>query len=223
MKIAAVVPALNEEKTVGNVLRTLLESKKFNEIILVDGGSKDRTVEIAKELDVKVIKAVNIGGKGQAMRKGVESTDAEIIVFFDSDLLGLKKEHIYLLIEPVEKGEAAMCVGLRERYGGMPAFIAKIDPIGGVIGGERALKRSIFLGVPEKFIKGFAVETALNYFCRKNKLKVKLVKLEGLDIVIKEKKWGFWKGFLNRLKMFFQLFKIRIMILLFNKQFKIKN
>jgi len=222
MKVTAIVPALNEEKTVGNVLKVLLQSKDLDEVILVDGGSEDRTPEIGKEVGAKVIRPGKMPGKGEVMKKGIESTNAEIIVFFDADLLGLKVKHVSLLVQPVLKGKAAMCVGLRGRLGGMPKIMAKIDPIGGVIGGERAMKRSVFENIPFRFIKGFAVETSLNFYCRKNKLPVRLVELEGLDIVIKEKKWGFFKGFLNRIKMFWELFKIRILILIYSKEFKDK-
>ncbi|MFH1656173.1 MAG: glycosyltransferase [Candidatus Nealsonbacteria bacterium] len=222
MKVSAIVSALNEEKTVGNVLKILLQSEILDEVILVDGGSDDRTVEIGRKLGARVLTPGKMPGKGEVMKVGVESTDAEIIAFFDADLLGLRPEHASLIVEPVLKGEVAMCVGLRGRLGGMPKIMAKIDPIGGVIGGERAMKRSVFENIPFKFIKGFAVETSLNYYCRKNKLPVRLVDLEGLDIVIKEKKWGFWKGFLNRIKMTWQLQKIKVLILLHGNEFKNK-
>jgi len=42
-RTAAIVPALNEEANIGNVLKTLLESKGFDEVILVDDGLIDRT------------------------------------------------------------------------------------------------------------------------------------------------------------------------------------
>jgi glycosyltransferase involved in cell wall biosynthesis len=41
MKVTAIVPAYNEEKNIGNVLKVLLDSKILNEIILVDDGSSD--------------------------------------------------------------------------------------------------------------------------------------------------------------------------------------
>jgi glycosyltransferase involved in cell wall biosynthesis len=214
MKVAAIVPALNEEANVGNVLKTLLESKDLDEVILVDDGSTDRTAEIGKILGVKVIELPKKGGsgKGNAMKKAVESADAQVIVFFDADLVGLKTEHISQLVRPILERRAAMAIGVRDRYGGLPKIIAKIDPLL-AIGGERAMKRSIFEALPERFIQGFAVETALDYYCLKRKLKVLYPKLKGLTVIIKEKKWGFVKGFKNRLKMIWQLIKIRFLIL----------
>lgn len=216
-KITAIVPALNEEATIGQILQVLIEAQKnqlLNEVMLVDGGSKDRTVAIAQELGVKVIETGGRGGKGGAMAEGIKNTDSEIIVFFDADLLGLNQDHIKGLLEPIVKGEAVMCVGIRERggwKGKIGEFLIKIDPLS-AIAGERAIRREIFETIPEKFKQRFMVETALNYYCQVNKLPVKYFKLKGLDIIVKEKKWGFWRGFWERLKMNWQLVKIRFLL-----------
>ncbi len=220
MKVAAIVSALNEEANVGNVLKALLESKDLDEVILIDDGSTDRTAEIGRGLGAKVLSLPKKGGsgKGNAMKQGVKSTDAEVIVFIDADLIGLTTEHISLLIRPILENRAAMCVGVRGRYKGLPKFFIKIDSLL-AIGGERAMKRSIFESIPERFIQGFAVETALNYYCRRKKLKVLYPELKNLAVVIKEKKWGFWKGFRNRLKMMWQLIRIRFLIYTNKKEF----
>lgn len=223
MKVAAIVPAYNEAGNVGNVLKALLSSDKLDEVILVDDGSKDKTSEVGRAVGAKVVQLEKNGGKGNAMIRGVASTDADVIVFFDADLISLSPDHVPLLINPIASGEAKMCVGIRGRLGGLPKLLAKISPTTFVIGGERAMTRALFENLPPKFIQGFAVEIASNYFCKANKLPVKLVELKGLKIIVKEKKWGFWKGFANRIKMIWQLIKIRIKILIFRKQFKTKN
>ena len=147
MRIAAIVPALNEEANIGNVLRTLLESKYFNEVILVDDGSEDKTAEIGRELGAKVISLPQKGGsgKGNAMKQGVLNTDAEMIAFFDADLKNLSVENVSLLVEPVLKRQAAMSVGIRERrgWGKISEFFIKIDPLT-AIAGERAMERRVF-------------------------------------------------------------------------------
>lgn len=220
MKIAAIVPAINEEENIGRVLKVLLDSKDLDEVMVADGGSTDKTVEKSQALGAKVIKfSGKKEGKGYVMREAIKRTKAEIIVFFDADLIGLSLEHISLLVQPVLENKAAMCVGLRDRWGGIPEISAKIDPLS-AIGGERAMKRSVFENIPERFTRGFAVETSLNYYCLAKKLPVRYVRLKGLGIIIKEKKWGLVKGFLNRLKMFWQLISIRVLILINRKEFK---
>ncbi len=205
MRVAAIVPALNEEKNIGDVLKTLLNSKDLNEVILVDDGSTDKTAEIGREMGVRVISLSKKGGsgKGNAMRQGVKNTNADIIVFFDADLINLSPEHVSLLIEPVLKKEAVMSVGIRERrgWGNISEFFIKIDPLT-AIAGERAIERYVFEAIPNDFIKGFMVETAMNYYCKSNNLPVRYVKLKGLSNTIQEKKWGIFKDSFARLKIF---------------------
>jgi len=216
-KIAAIVPALNEEANVGRVLKVLLGYKGIEEVILVDDGSTDKTAEIGVKLGVKVVRLSKIGGsgKGNAMKQGVMATDADIVVFFDADLIGLTEEHISALIKPMLDEGIEMCVGLRGRLMGLPQLIAKIDPLM-AIGGERAVRRRLFKSIPDKLIGGFMVESALNYYCLAKKLSVKYVVLKNIGMVIKEKKWGLVRGFSSRIKMFCQIIKIRL-IIIFNK------
>ncbi len=166
MKVAAIVPALNEEKTIAKVLEVLLKSKDLDEIIVVDDGSTDRTAEISRKMGAKVISLPKKGGsgKGNAMKQGVKNTDADIIVFFDADLKGFCLEHISSLVQPILKNQAVMSVGLRDRWQGLPELFVKIDPLL-AIAGERAMKRVIFENIPQEFIKDFWVETVLNYYC----------------------------------------------------------
>jgi glycosyltransferase involved in cell wall biosynthesis len=219
LKVAAIVPAYNEEKTIGDVLKTLISAKELDEIIVVSDGSTDRTAEISKSFGVKVSEGSGRTGKGKAMKKGVKNTDADIIAFFDADLIGLVPEHVSLLVQPILKGEAEMVVGIRDRIGETPLFLLKIDPLL-AFGGERALKREIFENLPEKFSQGFEIETALNFYCQVNKFPVKYIKLKELKMIIKEKKYGFLKGFWERLKMEWEMIKIRISILFHKEEFK---
>lgn len=214
LKVAAIVPALDEEANIGKVLAVLLKSRDLDEVIVVDDGSTDKTAEIAKTAGAKVISLPKKGGSGKAnaMMVGVKSTDAEIIVFFDADLVGLSEDHISLLVKPVLEGGAAMCTGVRGRWMGLPKLMIKIDPLL-AIGGERAMKKAIFEGLPGEFLKGFAVETGLNFYCYEKKLPVVFADLKGLDVVTKEAKWGFWRGFKNRLRMMKQILRVRFLIL----------
>lgn len=218
-KVTAIIAAYNEEANIGNVLRVLLSSPDLDEVIVVDDGSKDRTSEISKKIGAKTIRIEPNQGKGNAMKVGVKNARSEIVAFFDADLLSLTKEHISLIVQPVLKGKAAMCIGVRERWGNLPAFFIKVDPLL-AIGGERAMKRFVFENIPDKFMQGFAVETALDYYCKANKLPVHYAKLKDLNVVVKEKKWGFIKGFKNRIKMIGQILKIRYQIITARKEFK---
>jgi glycosyltransferase involved in cell wall biosynthesis len=89
MKISIVIPALNEEQAIGETLKGIpkekLESLGYEvEILVVDGGSKDRTREIAESLGAKVI-VENRKGYGRAYKTGFEKCSGEIIVTGDAD------------------------------------------------------------------------------------------------------------------------------------------
>ncbi|MEK7181939.1 MAG: 2-phospho-L-lactate transferase CofD family protein [Patescibacteria group bacterium] len=90
-KVSIIVPALNEERTIKQVLRELTHLQfpgmgLEKEIIVVDGGSRDKTYEIAsKESFVRVYKNEGHRGRGMALRLGIEKAKGDIIVFFPSD------------------------------------------------------------------------------------------------------------------------------------------
>lgn len=81
------MPAYNEEKNVGRVVRGLFENG-FDNVLVVDDGSKDKTVEQAESAKAKVIHHVVNRGQGAALRTGNEyvlQNNAEFIVHFDAD------------------------------------------------------------------------------------------------------------------------------------------
>jgi len=112
MKVSAVIPTLNEEKNIARVLREL--PKTINEIIVVDGHSKDRTVQIAKRFGAKIL--YDDIGKGSALRKGVEAASGDIVITMDADY-SHKSSEIGLLIEGI-KGGFDICMGSRFIQGG---------------------------------------------------------------------------------------------------------
>ncbi|MGH1493823.1 MAG: glycosyltransferase family 2 protein [Acidimicrobiales bacterium] len=82
--VSVVVPTLNEAKNLPHVLPHIPDW--VTEVVLVDGGSTDGTVEVAKELrdDVVVIEDLT-PGKGAALRRGFEVAQGDIIVMIDAD------------------------------------------------------------------------------------------------------------------------------------------
>lgn len=102
------VPAYNEEKTVRNVLKIAASAPNVGQIILVDDGSKDRTVERAQGISplIEIISHHSNMGKGAAVRTGIAHARFEIVLFLDADLINVTKEKMYALVEPLIKNEA---------------------------------------------------------------------------------------------------------------------
>ena len=68
MNICAIIPAYNEEKTIGQIIDTLKKVDIINEIIVVSDGSEDNTAQIAGEHQVTVIELPKNMGKGAGKR-----------------------------------------------------------------------------------------------------------------------------------------------------------
>jgi glycosyltransferase involved in cell wall biosynthesis len=85
-KISVVIPTLNEELSIGQVLDSLHKNMKGldYEIVIVDGLSKDKTVEISKEKKARVILEKR-KGYGRAYKTGFSKAKGEIIVTMDGD------------------------------------------------------------------------------------------------------------------------------------------
>ncbi len=85
MKVSVIIPTLNEEESIGHVLDKIPKDPKYEwEIIIVDGNSRDRTREIAKEKGAKVI-VEKRRGYGRAYKTGFAAATGDIIVTLDGD------------------------------------------------------------------------------------------------------------------------------------------
>jgi glycosyltransferase involved in cell wall biosynthesis len=109
LKITVVIPALNEERTIGEIIKKC--KPHADEIIVVDGHSTDKTREIAQNLGAKII-LDHKKGKGEAMRSSIAHISGDITVFLDADGSHEPKD-IPLLIEPILKDKADHVTGSR--------------------------------------------------------------------------------------------------------------
>ena len=82
-RVAAVIPVLDEEKRIGTLLSRLKLFPDLNEIVCVDGGSADRTPDIILEAGVSLIQTG--GGRGQQIRRGIETCQSEVIAVIHAD------------------------------------------------------------------------------------------------------------------------------------------
>ena len=113
-KIFFVIPAFNEEKSIGNVI-TNLKTAGYKSIVVVDDGSRDNTFKEVKKRKVFALKHKVNQGQGAALRTGIVfalKKGAEIVVTFDSD--GQHRvQDIPAMLAPVLDGIADITLGSR--------------------------------------------------------------------------------------------------------------
>lgn len=118
MKLAIIIPAFNEEKTLASVIKTL--PKRFKgitktEIVVIDDGSKDKTPKIAKKLKSTVISHWLNRGLGGALGTGFEYAQEkkfDLIVTFDADGQH-NPDDIEPVIRPIIEKQADVVIGTR--------------------------------------------------------------------------------------------------------------
>lgn len=189
IRSVAIVCAKNEAPRIQNVLDVLVPKIPT---LVIDDGSSDDTAAVAKRCGATVLSLPSNVGKGRAMLMGTRiASFADVVVFVDADLTGLRPEHIDRLIEPVEQGQYGMMVGMRD-YGPKINELVRQWPL---ISGERAVRRDLLLSMPDHAWRGYAVETWMNHVVASARGRIGTTLLDGLSVVLKWEKEGLDQGF----------------------------
>jgi len=114
VNVSVVIPALDEEEPIGDVVRACLATNLANEVVVVDNGSSDQTAERARAAGARVVTAKR--GYGRACAAGVRaiSSQTEVIVFLDGDGSDCP-EMMDRLLEPIAQDLADFVIGSRTR------------------------------------------------------------------------------------------------------------
>ncbi|MBI4280334.1 MAG: glycosyltransferase family 2 protein [Armatimonadetes bacterium] len=196
-RVAAIIPAYNEGKTIGSVLTAVRRSPLVDEIVVVSDGCTDNTVEVARRHGVVVIALPHNVGKGGAIAAGLAVTRAEVALLLDADLVGLMPEHVESLVRPVLRGEADMTIG---QHGLMQEILPFFN-------GQRALRREVLESLSGLEDMGFGVEVALTRYAKDAGLRTRKVRLPNLTHVPKHKKHGRLRSVRQKIKAGWEIAK----------------
>jgi glucosyl-3-phosphoglycerate synthase len=156
LMITVIIPALNEEKTIRQVIQQAKRNELVNEIIVVDDLSVDNTIAEAKKEDVKVITSTHIG-KGDSMREGMMMAKNEILVFLEPDIPIFEIDIVGKLTEPLINDEADFVKSYFERQTGriteilakplleffFPHLLQFRQPLSGMIAGKKSIFQKV--------------------------------------------------------------------------------
>jgi glycosyltransferase involved in cell wall biosynthesis len=172
-RIAVLIPCLNEEKTIGQVVRDFRRELPGAGVYVFDNASTDATAQRALEAGA-IVCPEERRGKGFVVQSMFQRVEADLYVMVDGDNTYPAAE-VHRLLEPVAQGRCDMAVGSRLLAAGSSFrrlnllgnhfFLRVINGVFGtrltdVLSGYRAMNRAFVQGLP-LFVTGFEVEVEL--------------------------------------------------------------
>jgi biofilm PGA synthesis N-glycosyltransferase PgaC len=134
--VSVIVPAYNEEKALGKTIESLLRLSYSNkEIIIVDDGSTDRTLEVARsyaQKDVVMVVTKSNGGKWDALNTGIKAAKGEFIVCIDADTI-LDQNAIHYLVRHFRNPKIGAVAG-NVKVGNRGSLLTKLQALEYVVG-----------------------------------------------------------------------------------------
>jgi len=132
--VSAVIPCLDEEAAIARVVTSVL-AQDVNEVVVVDGGSRDRTVDQAADAGARVVVEAR-RGYGRAIQAGIAAVrkDADIVVFLDGDGSD-PAEFIPELVSPIVARQVVFVLGSRVRGARERGSLAPQQVIAAYVGG----------------------------------------------------------------------------------------
>jgi len=154
--VTVIIPALNEEKTIRQVITLVSRSSVVNEILVIDDKSFDNTIKQARLPKVKIYTSPIIG-KGNSMRDGMLLATNETIVYLDADIVTYPENVVELLSDPITSDQADFVKSCFDRQAGrvtelvakpllsllFPEMTRFSQPLSGMIGARKSWLKKI--------------------------------------------------------------------------------
>lgn len=204
-KVSCIICAYNEAERIGGVLAAVTDHPDLDEVIVVNGGSTDRTAEVVRAYKNAHLITCENRGKSYAITVGLSNAKNPIIILLDADLKGLTAESVTALIAPVTSGNADMSISLRKNS--LPAYrFIGLD----FVSGERVFRKALLSErLPEiAKLPGFGFEVYMNRLIINQKLRLRVVDLKNVISPRKSAKIGWWKGRVADLDMIREILKV---------------
>jgi glucosyl-3-phosphoglycerate synthase len=206
-QLSVVIPTLNEERTIERIVSEVVRSRHsslvIDQVVVIDSGSEDSTVDLARRSGAEVVDHRHLipwagarSGKGEALWKSLSVVRNEIVVFLDGDLQTFNSHWVYALACPlVRSSDVSLVKGAFERPFGSggdhdggrvtellvrPALWAYFPELGFVaqpMAGEFAARKTDLMAIP--FAPAYAVDLGilLDMYLRRGVASIEQVEL----------------------------------------------
>jgi glycosyltransferase involved in cell wall biosynthesis len=208
--VSCIICAYNEAPRIARVLSAVVGHPAIDEVIVVDDGSSDATVqEIGAFPEVGLIRHASNMGKSCAVATGIGKARHDLILLLDADLIGLTKEDIDRLIEPVRAGDADVSLSLRANSLGVHKLV-NLD----FTSGERVFHKSLLVPHFERLrtMPAFGFEVYMNQVLVDRRCRVRVVPWAGVSHARKANKRGVREGLLAETVMVLQVLQTRSLL-----------
>jgi glycosyltransferase involved in cell wall biosynthesis len=165
--VDVIIPARNEETTIGGIIDAFLLCTMVGKIIVVDDHSEDNTLSVAMAHHATLVVRGFGLGKGQAVMSGLVFVNTAMVCLCDADLTGFTTEHAEILMDAMP---GTMLIGVPEFTANLPWAHKATQEQWEDVSGERCLPTRLLYGID---LHGYAMEVQINH----------AVKSEGLPIV----------------------------------------
>lgn len=170
-QVGIVIPAYNEGKVIGKVLEDL-KANHYENILVVDDGSKDDTYKVVRHFGVRIIRHGLNRGLGGALGTGIEAAAQmkwPIIVTFDSDGQHDVKD-IYKVALPISEGKAEVVIGSRmKNHKGMPWYRVLFNKCGNL---ATFLMFGMWVSDSQSGLRAFSLGAAQKIQIKTNRMEV---------------------------------------------------
>ena len=156
MSVSIIIPVINEENTIAEVVGMAKKHPDVDEIIVVDDHSVDNSVVRAKAAGASVLTSTKIG-KGASMREGLLVSKNTVVVFLDGDINSYQPDTVEKLVRPIIDDKADFVKSTFNRKAGritelvakpllsllFPQSLRFSQPLSGIIAGKREFLEKI--------------------------------------------------------------------------------
>lgn len=154
--VSVIIPTLNEEKRIAEIVRFCKKSPVVTEVIVIDDGSIDETRRLADEAGAKVYFSSMLG-KGTSMLDGLWKAQNEIVLYLDGDIFNFSTDLVEIMTRPIIENKFDFIKGRFHRTAGrvteltakplIKAFFPELaniqQPLGGVIAVKKELLKNV--------------------------------------------------------------------------------